>query len=264
MTSTTAARPARRELPGRVARPLLVVTTWLVAWQLAAIVVGQDLLLVSPAEVLTRLTELVVTGAFWATIGHSAGRIAGGFLTAVVVGCLTAALAAASRVADALLTSLATAIRSTPVVSFIILVLIWADSGQLAFLISFMMVAPIVHTNVLEGFRHRDTALLEVATVFEVPVLRRLPAIDAPAVLPHLLAACQVGVGLAWKSGITAEVIGLPQGSIGERLYQAKIFLSTADLFAWTIVIIALSFLFERVVRALLTRLEVRVGRVGS
>jgi NitT/TauT family transport system permease protein len=97
-----------------------------------------------------------------------------------------------------------------------------------------------------------------------VPVLRRLPAIDAPAVLPHLLAACQVGVGLAWKSGITAEVIGLPQGSIGERLYQAKIFLSTADLFAWTIVIIALSFLFERVVRALLTRLEVRVGRVGS
>jgi len=93
-----------------------------------------------------------------------------------------------------------------------------------------------------------------MAAVFGVPLWRRLRAVDVPAVVPFLLAGARVAVGLAWKSGIAAEVIGLPQGSIGERLYQAKIWLSTADLFAWTVVIVVLSLLVERGVVALLAR----------
>ena len=71
--------------------------------------------------------------------------------------------------------------------------------------------------------------------------VRRVVAIDGPQVLPYFVAACRAGMGLAWKAGIAAEVIGLPTGSIGERLYQAKLFLSSADLFAWTAVIVAAS-----------------------
>ena len=51
---------------------------------------------------------------------------------------------------------------------------------------------------------------------------------------------------------MAAEVIGLPKGSIGERLYQAKIYLDTPDLFAWTAVIILVSLVFERVFLRLL------------
>ncbi len=244
----------------RVARPVLVVAFWLAVWQVAAIVVDQEILLVTPAGALGRLAELVVTGDFWVTVWHSFARIAGGFATAVLAGVLAAAAAAASRVVDALLTPALTAIRTTPVVSFIILVLIWASSGELAFVISFLMVLPITYTTVLEGIRQRDRALLEVATVFRVPFWRRLPAMDVPAVLPYLTASCRVGVGLAWKSGIAAEVIGLADGSIGERLYQAKVFLETADLFAWTAVIIALSFGFERAVVAGLALVERRMS----
>jgi NitT/TauT family transport system permease protein len=261
MTSSTAPSAALRSLPWRVARPALVIGFWAGVWQVATVVVHQEILLVSPAGVLVRLAELVPTADFWGTIGHSFVRITAGFLLAALVGVLGAALAATSRVVDALATPLVTAIRSTPVVSFIILVLMWADSGQLAFVISFLMVVPIIYTNVLEGIRHRDRALLDVATVFGVPLLRRLPAIDIPAVLPFFVAGCKIGVGLAWKSGIAAEVIGLPRGSIGEQLYQAKIFLSTADLFAWTVVIVAISYGFERLVLVLLTRMQVRLGR---
>lgn len=237
-------------------RPLLVTAFWLGVWQVASLAVGQEVLLVSPVGVVARLAELVGTAAFWGTVGHSLLRIAAGFLAAAVVGALGAALAAASSVVDALLSPLVTAVRSTPVVSFIILVLVWAESSRLAFVISFLMVVPIMFTTVREGIRHRDEALLDVARVFRVPLLRRLPAIDVPAVLPFFIAGCQVGIGLAWKSGIAAEVIGLPQGSIGEQLYQAKIFLSTADLFAWTVVIVAVSYAFERGVLLALHRLE--------
>lgn len=259
MTSTTAAERTTT-LARRAARPLGVVVFWLAVWQLAALAVDQEILLVSPGGALARLGELILTTDFWRTVGHSLLRIGGGFVAASVVGVLGAAAAASSRVFDALVTPALAAVRSTPVVSFIILVLMWASSGQLAFVISFLMVLPITYTNVLEGIRNRDPALLEVATVFRVPRLRRLSAIDIPAVLPYFVASCTIGVGLAWKSGVAAEVIGLTEGSIGEQLYQAKILLSSADLFAWTAVIIAISFAFERLVLALLRRAEARLS----
>lgn len=261
MTSTTAAEATGRSVARRFARPLLVVAFWVGVWQVAALVVDQEILLASPAGVLDRLVSLVVTADFWGTVWHSFARITAGFALAAVVGTLGAAAAAASRLVDAVVTPMITAVRSTPVVSFIILVLIWIDSARLALVISFLMVAPIMYTNVLEGIRHRDRALLDVAVVFRVSFLRRLPAIDVPAVLPFFIAACQIGVGLAWKSGVAAEVIGLPDGSIGERLYQAKLFLSSADLFAWTAVIIAISICFERVLLVALQHAEARLSR---
>ncbi|GEL93966.1 nitrate ABC transporter permease [Cellulomonas composti] len=231
---------------------MLVVAFWLVVWQVAAVLVGQRILLPSPVEVLTRLGELVVTPEFWTTVATSMVRIVAGLLLGTALGTLTAALAARSRTVDALVTPLLGAVRAAPVVSFIILVLIWVDTVRLSVVVSTLMVLPVVHTAVLTGLRHRDVALLEMTTVFGVPWQRRLAAVDVPAVLPFFAAACRVGVGLAWKSGIAAEVIGLPAGTIGERLYDAKLLLESADVFAWTLVVIALSLTLERLVAALL------------
>ena len=64
-------------------------------------------------------------------------------------------------------------------------------------------------------------------------------------VLPYFLSACRLSLGMCWKAGVAAEVIGVSSGSIGEKLYNAKIYLNTPDLFAWTIVIIVISFVFE-------------------
>lgn len=247
-------------------RPLLVLAFWLLVWQVVAWVVGQEFLLASPVSVARRLTELVVTGDFWGTVGHSLSRIAVGFLAAAVVGVLTAALASSSRVVDAVLGPAMTAVRAAPVVSFIILLLMLpGGSTRLAAATSFLMVLPIVHSTVLEGIRNRDPALLEMAAVFRVPLLRRFAAIDIPAVLPYIAAACHVGVGLAWKAGVAAEVIGLPQGSIGERMYQGKLLLNSADVFAWTVVVIAVSFASERLIALLLARGRARLaGRPGG
>ncbi|WP_372593402.1 ABC transporter permease [Actinotalea sp.] len=261
MTSTTAAEGAVRPVSHRLGRAALAVTFWLGVWQVAAVAVDQHVLLVTPAGAFGRLVELVVTVDFWGTVGHSLLRIGAGFLLAAAVGILGASLAHRVLLVDVLLTPALAAIRSTPVVSFIILVLIWSGSGTLAVVISFLMVLPILYTTTLEGIRHRDRALLEMTTTFRVPWVRRLPVVDLPAVLPFVVAGCKVGVGLAWKSGIAAEVIGLPQGSIGEQLYEAKIFLSSADLFAWTVVVVALAYGFERLVLLLLERTEARLAR---
>ena len=73
-------------------------------------------------------------------------------------------------------------------------------------------------------------------------------------VLPYFLSACRLSLGMCWKAGVAAEVIGVPSGSIGEKLYNAKIYLNTPDLFAWTIVIIVISFVFERCFLGIVSR----------
>ena len=162
----------------------------------------------------------------------------GGFLLAALLGILLGALAAGVSPVRQLLEPAVLTIKSIPVASFVILVLIWVPSENLSVVISFLMVFPVIYTNVLNGIESTDRKLLEMAEVFRISLPRRIRYIYASQVLPFFRAGCSVALGLCWKAGVAAEVIGIPDGSIGERLYMAKVYLNTPDLFAWTIVIV--------------------------
>ena len=227
---------------------------WLLLWQLGAMALNQKILLVSPVQVVARLWQLLPQGEFWAAVGFSFLRITLGFLLACVVGTALGVLASRFRVVRDLCAPLMATVKSIPVASFIILVLIWVPSRNLSVVISFLMVAPIVYQNVLGGISNMDHKLTEMADVFQVPFARRLRYLYLPQVAPFFRSACAVGLGLCWKSGVAAEVIGLPDGSIGERLYEAKVYLDTPDLFAWTLVIVLVSIAFEKLFLFLLDR----------
>lgn len=230
------------------------VAAWLLVWQLVAMAVGRELLLASPLRVLTRLGELVVRADFWLAVAHSLLRIGGGFLLGLAAAVALALLAARFRGVRALMTPLILAIKSVPVASFVILALVWVSSKRLAVLIVFLMVLPVIYLNLLDGIDRLDPALREMARVYCVPPLRRALRIELPQVLPGFLTGCRLALGLCWKAGTAAEVIGMPRGSIGERLQQAKVYLDTPDLFAWTVVILVVSRAFEQAMLLLLER----------
>ena len=241
---------------------LWAVLFWLAVWQLAAMALRVayphgELLLASPADVLLRLGQLAVTAAFWRTVAWSAIRIFGGFLISTV---LAAALAAWKQWFRGLMAPLVAAVKAVPVASFIILALVWLNSRSLSLFISALMVFPPVYLNVLEGICRTDRRLLEMARVFRVPLGRRLRGIYLPQVMPYFRTAVSLGLGLCWKAGAAAEIIGLPAGSMGERLYTAKVYFQTADLFAWTVTIVAVSVAFERLFLALVDRLMGKAG----
>ncbi len=194
----------------------------LLVWQLGAMRCHSPLLLVSPLRVLVRLCGLVREPQFYAAVGFSFVRIVAGFLLGLGGGSLLAVAASRWHPVEVLLWPYITVIKTTPVASFIILCLIWLDSSNLSVFISFLMVLPIVYANVLEGIRQTDQKLLEMAKLFRVGVGRRLRYIYLPQLRPYLTTACSVALGLSWKAGIAAEVIGIPDGSIGERLYEAQ------------------------------------------
>lgn len=242
------------------------VLFWLLAWQGAAMTLAAafphgELLLASPVSALVRLVSLAGTGAFWAAVGRSAAAILGGFVLSCVLAASLAALSARFRAVGELLAPLVAAVKAVPVVSFIILALVWLPSRRLSVFISALMAFPVIYLNLLEGAGRTDPQLLEMARVFRVPLLRRLRDLYIPQVLPWLRSACSLGMGLCWKSGAAAEVIGLPAGTVGEGLYHAKIYLETPELFAWTVSIVAAAAAMERLTTLALDRLEKRRER---
>ena len=233
---------------------------WLAVWQLAARRGGQKIFLPSPLCVLESLGQVGPTLSFWGRVGFSLLRIAAGFGLAAAVAVMLAGLAAAFPLAETLLRPLMLVVKATPVASFVILALVWMPSRQLSVFISFLMVLPIVYAATLQGIRQTDRQLLEMAKVFRLSLARQIRAIYLPGAFPYFSSACSAALGLAWKSGIAAEVIGLPEGSLGEALYQAKIFLVTDEMFAWTLTVILASMAFEKLVMLVLRRLAARIS----
>ena len=228
------------------------VVFWLAVWQCAAMAVGQEVFLVSPLQALRTLLGLLPRKEFWQRVCFSSGRILLGFALGTVVSAVLAAAAESCPAAETLLAPVMQLVKATPVASFIILALVWVRGSSLSVLISFLMVLPVMYSAVRTGIESADPQLLEMAQVFRLPLGRRLRAVWLPAVLPAFRQGCSVALGICWKSGVAAEVIGLPDGSIGDALYRAKITLSTGELFAWTFVIILLSIGFEKLFLALL------------
>ena len=233
----------------------------LAVWQGLAMGVGQQLLVPSPLSVVERLGGIWQEADFWGTVWFTFRKIVAGFLLGLGFGLGLGALAGRFPLFEILFRPWATMIKSIPVASFIILALILFSSRNLAVLISFLIVLPVLYTNLLSGIRAANPQLLEMARVFRVPVSRQLRGIYLPAVLPYFRSAVSLGLGLCWKSGAAAEVIGLPAGSIGEALYTAKVYFQTGDLFAWTAVIVTVSVIFERL---FLRLVDAAVRKAGS
>jgi len=228
--------------------PIWSIIFWLIIWQIVSVSINSEILLVSPVKVMLSLSEMIKEVDFWKSVSFTFIRIDLGFLVAVFAAILIGTLSYLFIPVRELFILPVSVIKAVPVASFIILVLIWVPSRNLSVIISFLMTFPIMYTNICEGLFTMDKKLTEMADVFRLPFSKRIRFIYVPQVLPYFKAACSLALGMCWKSGIAAEIIGLPRGSVGERLYEAKIYLNTSEMFAWTIVIIAFSITFEKVV----------------
>ena len=218
----------------------------LAVWQAVAMLIDSELILVTPIEVIKRLFTVWREPGFFASIAFTSSKIILGFLAAFFIGIGLGALAGRFRVAEILLWPWMLTVKSVPIASFVLIILLFVSSADISAFISFLIVLPIIYTNVLSAIKSTDSKLLEAAKLFGTPAKYRLLYISLPQIKPYLISASSVGCGLAFKAGVAAELIGIPTGSIGEALYNAKIYLNSADLFAWTVIIILMSVLFEK------------------
>lgn len=225
---------------------LSVFLFWLIIWQILSVKIGETLLLPSPVEVVIALFGMMQTSLFWKSVLFSLLRILLGVILGITVGFIFAFITETFILADRLFSPLLHIIRTVPVASFIILALVWIKIDIIPIVISFLMVFPLVWENIRVGIRSIRSDLLEMASVFQVKRKTTFVKIIFPSLLPYLLSSCATGLGFGWKSGIAAEVICHPLLSIGKQLQDAKIYLDTPEVFAWTATVVFLSILLER------------------
>lgn len=225
------------------------ISSWLAAfavWQTAAMLVDEKILLVSPIDVIMRLGSIWQEDGFFTTVFNSFTNILFGFLFGLIIGAALAIVAGKSKIFEQFVSPYMITVKTVPVASFIIIALIWLSSAQLSKFISFLMVLPIIYTNVLNGIKNTDLKMLEMADIYRLSWGKRMLYIWIPQIRPFLLSGVSVSLGLAWKSGIAAELIGLTQNSIGEALYISKNHLETIDTLTWTVILVVLSVAFEK------------------
>lgn len=236
-------------------RGVVIALLWLGLWQFAAVRLDEEILLVSPLSVFGRILREGGDPEFWKILGNTALHILAGWIGGGLLGFLIALLSFYNDFLKAFFRPMTTAIQATPIVSFIILILLWVPVTGLSSVISGLIVFPLFYRNTLSGLESVGREYLDMAKVFRWGERKKWKYLYLPALKPFLGSAMLTGIGLAWKAGLAAEVIGLPKGTVGERIQESKVFLDTEGLFAYTIVAVILSFLMEKGVKALWTGL---------
>ncbi len=232
-----------------------VVFFWVIVWHIIAIAVNKEVLISTPFDTIKRLFALCQQKEFYIIIISSIFRILTGFITAVIVGVILGIITGKIRFVDTLLSPLLSVIKATPVASFIILALFWLNKESIPSFISFLMVLPIVHANVSEGFKNTPKELIEMTKVYNFTPLQKVTKLYIPNIMPYFLAAFKTSLGLAWKAGVAAEVIAFTKNSIGKELNSAKTYLETADVFAWTLTVIIISMVLEKLLLLTVTKI---------
>lgn len=242
-TSVGFGRKTVKKLPSIIGSALF----WFIVWYAFALYIDKEIILPKPTAVIVELRELMVQSSFWVACGTTVLRIIAGTLMGIIGGIVLAALMLFSKIAHTLISPLLSAVKATPVASFIIAALFWISRGHVPAFISFLIVLPVICEAVYTGIRNVDRNLIEVVKIYRFSYLKMLRYLYIPSVIPYFLSALRTSIGMAWKSGVAAEVLCTPADSIGKALNMTKVYMETTDMFAWTITIILLSILFEKI-----------------
>ena len=242
----------------KIGRALLVAAFWLGVWAIAAYRFGKPLLFPSPLSVLKTLGKLLQTKEFYIITANSIGNILFGTIGAIVSACVLVIVTARIHFIRELIHPVMAVIKATPVASFIILMLLFLGPIKVPAFITFLIVLPIVWTNLDQGIASIDPQLVEVAKMYRFSSAKRLRVLVFPSLKPYFLSACKTSIGLAWKAGVAAEIIAMPRGTIGTQIGEAKLYIMTAEMFAWTLTVVLLSLVIEFGVSYLFQKLNSR------
>ena len=229
-----------------------VAAFWLAVWVFAAALVAQPLILPGPGAVVVALLRLVCEAGTWAILVGSGARILGGLVLAAVCGGVLAGVSVRSRTFARLVAPALSFVKATPVACVVVLLLIWLGSARVSIAAVFLMALPGVYFSLVEGLAQADKPLEQMFRLHGVRGWRLFCAHTWRKVLPFVLSCARAVIGMSWKAGVAAELIGMAVGTVGERIYQAKLLTETADLLAWTVLVVAASWACERVLGWLL------------
>jgi len=220
----------------------------LVAWAVSAYVVDMELKLPSPLRTIEAILTIVQSKWFWQSVAATIIRLIQVFALSMLGGMSLGFIAGFFPVIDHLLKPIILLVRSTPTVVVILLAFIWIGQEKSPVLVGFMVIFPIVYSNILSGLRNVDEKLVEMGHLYKFDAQKMIRHIYIPSIEPYVRAAMSSAIGLNMKIMIAAEVICQPRFGVGTQLQQERMLANIPELIAWGIIAIVLVAVIEKLV----------------
>lgn len=222
-----------------------------VAWQLLSWQMAQPQLIPSFPDLVRALLRLVYTPGFLVSIGTTCLRACVGLLLSLAAASITAFLLNRSEGIRLLFMPWLSLLRSVPVISFILLALIFLNPEMIPLLIAFLTMYPLLTENLLKGLMNRRDSWKMLARQFHLNAWNCLFQINYPQLKPYLFSGLASAVGFGWRAIIMGEVLSQCVDGIGKRMKEAQVFIDVPELIAWTLVAIVLSWLTDKLISRL-------------
>jgi len=201
------------------------------------------------AKAITTITPL--------DIAVTLARVIGALIVSFVLGIVLAMAMYRSDALEKYLHPMVRILMAVPVVSWILFAVLWFPGVE--FRIGFVLVVvcgPVFLVDTLDAMRSVPRELRQMMQSFRPTTLQYFVKLMLPAIVPTIFTSWKVNISLAIRVVTIAELVGAVTG-IGHQLSVAQELFSVADVFAWTIVLVALLFLLE----AIVSRFEARLLR---
>jgi NitT/TauT family transport system permease protein len=224
----------------------------LAVWKIISIKIDADIILPPPEDVIIRLARISRDKQFWQAVGNTTVRTIYGFIISLSAGFITGIVCGSNPRINAALSPLISVIRTIPVMSIILLAMIWFKTDMVPVFVCFLMIFPIITANVSQGIRVVNKSFIEMAAAFKISKSNVMFHITIPSTIPFVLAGVRAAVGVAWKSVIAAEVLSQPIRAIGTGIQFSQMNLETAEVMAWTVIAIILSKISEIIVELII------------
>ena len=199
-------------------------------WKLLSLLLGSEFVLPSPEKTLVTTLGLFGEKDFLAVVSSTIARGLAGFALSMVLG-------------------IGLTIRSIPVIALILLALIWFSPGSVPVFIAILTMFPFICINIIDGIKSVDPDLKEMAAFYRVSRARIIRELYIPGIMPFIISGASSAMGIGWRAIITGEVLSQPRYGIGTLMQGAQTFLNVDAVIAWTILAVAISFLFEKLIR---------------
>lgn len=237
-------------------KKICVILFWVVLWEICSLLIGNVILMPSPFQVIKALVLLSGKAYFWNSILFSLLRVLEGIIISIVFGILLGIVSGLNNLVEIFLNPVVVLVKSTPIISVIIIALVWFSSSNVVVFTAVLICFPIVYTNVLEGIKNVDKQLMEMAHIYKVKKRYVIRYVYMPQLRSYIVSGIFMCLGIGWKVSVAAEVLSTPKYSIGINLLDSKSMLDIQDLFAWTAIVVILSFLFEKLFKMFLNKFK--------
>ena len=232
-------------------RIISLISTFIliIIWKIASVFYNSEMILPSPESVLFTTIKLLSSKNFLLVISATILRGLTGFALSFILGTGLGILAGINKSFNAFLKPILVSVRSTPVISLILLALIWFNVEMVAIFIAFLTMFPFICTNVIDGIKNVDHELIEMSRIYKVHRIKIIKEVYLPAITPFIFSGASSAMGFGWRAVIIGEVLSQPKFGIGTLMQTAQTFLLVNEVIAWTIIAIIISYLFEIIIR---------------